>query len=57
MNNFVIQKKIINQIKNDNKKISKVIDPSISPYSYMTPWAKHWVIINLKILTISNLVN
>lgn len=40
MKNFVIQKKIINEIKNYNKKISKVIDPSISPYSYMTPWAE-----------------
>ncbi len=39
MNTYLIQKKIIKQINNYNKSISKKIDPSLSPYSYMTPWA------------------
>jgi len=40
MNTYLIQKKIIKQINNYNKSISKKIDPSLSPYSYMTPWAE-----------------
>lgn len=40
MNNFKIQNQILGQIKNYNNKISKKIDPSISPYTYMTPWAE-----------------
>ena len=40
MSSFSIQKQLIKRIKDYNKQTSKKIDPSISPYTYMTPWAE-----------------
>lgn len=40
MYNFAIQKKLIKRIKKYNLKLAKKIDPSLSPYTYMTPWAE-----------------
>ena len=40
MSSFNIQKQLIKRIKDYNQQTSKKIDPSLSPYTYMTPWAE-----------------
>ena len=37
---FLNQIKILKKVKNYNKLLSKDIDPSLSPLTYMTAWAE-----------------
>lgn len=52
MSNFKIQYQLLKKIKNYNKKLSKKIDPSVSPFTYMTPWAE-----TLGYYKLQNLIN